>query len=300
MPAMLTTWKNVLTRPSEQTFTTERDNFSGTLIYVLKWILIASMTTALLAVVRTALIESWVLGPHEIEPPDSLPSDFVMAYHKFRMDFMYWNTILGMKVQDAYSSFFFHTRLFDFGGGFIVEQLFRIWQPVSHVGRGQFYALMRGLLSPPYFLINVALFHYTSRLLGGQGQFTRYAFLIAAFGAPLTILKTTLWYSVYLGARTVAALPDSSLMEGSRVYYGLNHHLNFFVATVLTSYWFVLAFLATKVEHKLTWWRIIIVLLIAFALGFYLRRLPTDLLMGMYGVIRLIRNQPVEDANFPP
>lgn len=104
------------------------------------------MTTALLAVVRTALIESWVLGRHEIAPPDSLPSDFVMAYYELRIALKYWSILLGMKVQDAYSSFFFHTRLFD-------------------------------------------------------------------FGAPLTILRTILWYSAYLGGRTVAALPDSSPME---------------------------------------------------------------------------------------
>lgn len=298
MPAMLMTWKNVLTKPSEQTFIAERDKFSGTLMYVLKWILLASMTTALLAVVRITLIETWVMGPHEIDHYDSVPTDFFLAYQKFRMDLMYWKITLGIKFQDAYSKFFFHTRLFDSGGLFIVEQFTRIMERVSHAT--QFYAFMRGVLSPVYFLINVALFHYTSRLLGGQGQFTRYAFLIAAFGAPLTILRTILWYSAYVGGRIVATLPDSSLMEGSRVYYGLNHNLNFFVATILTSYWFVLAFLATKVEHKLTWWRIIIVLVIAFALGYFLKRLPTDFLMGMYGVIQLIRNQPIDDASFPP
>ncbi len=298
MLAMLMTWKNVLTRPGEQTFAAERDNFSGTLMYVLKWILLASMTTALLAVVRITLIETWVMGLQEIAYSDSVSTGLILAYHEFRLDLKYWNIVLGMKVQDAYSTFFFHTRLFEFGGGFFVDQFLQIMQHVSHAG--QFYAFMRGLLSPSYFLINVAIFHYTSRLLGGQGQFTRYAFLIAAFGAPLTILRTILWYSAYVGARIVAALPDSSQMQGSRVYYGLNHDLNFFVATVLTSYWFFLAFLATKVEHKLTWWRIIIVLVIAFALGYFLRRLPVDLLMGMNGVKRLIRNQPIEDAGFPP
>ncbi len=40
-------------------------------------------------------------------------------------------------------------------------------QPVSRAE--QFYAFMRGLLSPACFLIKVALFHYISRLLGGQG-----------------------------------------------------------------------------------------------------------------------------------
>ncbi len=290
MHAMLMTWKNVLTKPSEQTFTTERDKFSGTLMYVLKWILLASMTTALLAVVRITLIETWVMGPHEIDQSDSVPTDFIMAYQTFLVHRMHWNMTLAMKAQDAYSKFFFHTRLFDFGGWFIVEQFIRIMERVSHPR--QFYAFMRGVLSPAYFLINVALFHYTSRLLGGQGQFTRYAFLIAAFGAPLTILRTILWYSAYVGGRIVAALPDSSLMEGSRAYYSLNNNLNFFVATILTSYWFVLAFLATKVEHRLTWWKIIIVLVVAFALGYFLRRLPPDLLASMYyGVIRLIRNQ---------
>jgi len=72
-----------------------------------------------------------------------------------------------MRVQDAYSTFFFHTRLFDFGGWSIGDQCLQIMQLVSHAE--QFYAFMRGLLSPACFLIIAALFHYTSRLLGGQG-----------------------------------------------------------------------------------------------------------------------------------
>lgn len=98
----------------------------------------------------------------------------------------------------------------------------------------------------------------------------------------------------------MAALPDSSRVEGSSIYHSLNNDLNSFVAAVLTSYWFVLAFLAARVEHRLTWWRITIVLVLAFALGYFLKRLPTDLLMRMYRAIRLIRNQPIEYAGFPP
>ena len=279
MPAMLKTWKNVLTKPSEQTFITERDNFSGTLLYVLKWIFIASMTRALLAVVRITLIEVWVMDPGEIDYGDQVYSGLELAYHNFRMQIWGWQVRLGMTLQDAYSNFFYHTNLLDYGGWFLYGQFHRILRGFPYIG--QFYASMRGVLSPAYFLINVALFHYSARLLGGQGQFTRYAFLIAAFGAPLTIIRTILWYSAYIGGRIVAAWPGSSLMEGSRVYYDLRYDLNFFVALILLCYWFVLAYFATKVEHKLSWWKILIVLAIAFALGEYLRRLPTDLLFSV-------------------
>jgi len=95
MLAMLMTSKNVLSGPGEQTFTTERDNLSGTRMYVLKWILLTSMTTALLAVVRITPIETWVMGPHEIGHSDSVPTGFILAYHKFRLDLKYWNIVLG-------------------------------------------------------------------------------------------------------------------------------------------------------------------------------------------------------------
>ena len=96
----------------------------------------------------------------------------------------------------------------------------------------------------------------------------------------------------------MAALPDSSQVEGSRIYHSLNNDLNSFVAAVLTSYWFVLAFLAAIVEYRLTWWRLAIVLVLAFALGYFLKRLPTGLLMRMYRAIRLIRNQTYRRCRF--
>lgn len=286
---MLRTWKNVLTKPTTQIFIAERDNFSGTLIYVLKWILIASMTTAILAVTRITLIDMWVMGPAEIMYSESPPIDIDMAFREFHEALAGWKIALWAKIHSALTEFLLFTRLFEFGGIFFYEYLVYFMRSIPH--SKQFYAFMRGLLSPGYFLINVALFHYTSRLLGGQGQFTRYAFLIAAFGAPITIIRSTLWYSAYVGGRIVAAMPGSSIVEGSIAYHNFSSNINLLVATVLTSYWFFLTFLATRVEHKLAWWKIIIVLAIAFVTGYFLRRLPGDLLMSTITVVQTVRAQ---------
>ena len=74
--SMLKTWKNVMTKPGEQTFAAERSKSSATLKTALAWILLAGVIAALLDILLTTLTEMWVIPLDEIDFPE--PSSITM------------------------------------------------------------------------------------------------------------------------------------------------------------------------------------------------------------------------------
>lgn len=93
------------------------------------------------------------------------------------------------------------------------------------------------------FLISVGFFYLVARMLGGTGNFGRYAYLIAAFSAPLSILGALLGFVPILGGC---------------------------LGGILWIYQIVLTYFATKVEHTLSQGRAITVVLIPLILGILL------------------------------
>lgn len=89
------------------------------------------------------------------------------------------------------------------------------------------------------FLIFVGLLHLTARILGGTGNFGMYAYLMAAFFVPLNLLSSV-----------VGLVP---LAGGC-------------IAAIIWIYELVLAYFATRVEHKLSSGRAIVVVLIPLIL----------------------------------
>ncbi|MBW7881843.1 MAG: YIP1 family protein [Caldilineaceae bacterium] len=87
---------------------------------------------------------------------------------------------------------------------------------------------------PLFFLIGVGIYHLIAKLLGGTGEFGRYAYLNAAYAAPLGILVTLLSLVPIVNCLTI----------------------------VVSIYQLVLAYFATKVEHQLTSGKAILVILI--------------------------------------
>lgn len=87
---------------------------------------------------------------------------------------------------------------------------------------------------PLGFLISVTIFHWIARLLGGVGSYGRYAYLNAAFSAPLNILTAA-----------ISIIPYVNLLE-----------------IVIIIYQFVLIYYATKVEHRLTRGKTLLVILL--------------------------------------
>jgi hypothetical protein len=87
---------------------------------------------------------------------------------------------------------------------------------------------------PLGFLIGVGILYLVARLLGGTGEFGRYAYLNAAFQAPLGILASLLSLVPFVNCLTV----------------------------FISIYQIVLTYYATKVEHQLSSGRALIVVLL--------------------------------------
>ncbi len=88
---------------------------------------------------------------------------------------------------------------------------------------------------PISFLIGVGILHLLAKLLGGQGDFGNYAYLIATFQAPIIIVSAILGFVPGLGSC---------------------------LGSILSIYGFVLTYYATKVAYNLTSGKAIAVVLI--------------------------------------
>jgi hypothetical protein len=87
---------------------------------------------------------------------------------------------------------------------------------------------------PLGFLFVLTLFHGIAKLLGGKGRYGRYAYLTAAFTAPLDMLSALISIIPYIN----------------------------YLDIVIVIYQLVLVYFATKVEHQLTRGRTLLVLLL--------------------------------------
>lgn len=90
------------------------------------------------------------------------------------------------------------------------------------------------IFTPIFFVIGVGIYFLVARVLGGTGNFGRYAFLTAAYSAPITIVNSVLSLIPILGGCVVL---------------------------LLSLYQIVLAYFAAKVEHELSSGRAVIVAL---------------------------------------
>jgi hypothetical protein len=88
---------------------------------------------------------------------------------------------------------------------------------------------------PIGFLISVGIYFIVARILGGEGEYGRYAYLIAVFQAPLSIILAVIGWVPFLGGC---------------------------LALISWIYSLVLTFYATKVEHNLTAGKAIAVIVI--------------------------------------
>ena len=99
------------------------------------------------------------------------------------------------------------------------------------------------ILNPLFFIIAVGIYHIIAKLLGGNGQLGRYAYLYATFSAPLIIVSSILGFIPVLGGC---------------------------LAALLAIYRLVLTYHATKIEYGLTEGRAIMVVLAPILAGLVL------------------------------
>ena len=282
--AMLKAWSNVLTKPGERTFATERSKASATLKTALVWILLAGLMISLLDIMRTALSEMWVLPPDELEWP-SLPSNFTIFLDQYIGNLSIRILNLNFEFAKMYGWLWIYTGLFDL----TANSVYRIANYIVLEIPSWIRDIAKGLLQPVSLLIKVGMYHCVATLWGGRGQFGRYAYLLAAIGAPISILYALLDFLPLAGGGIVAILPGSSFMAGQIWYYRLQFHGIFFISYIVLAFWLVLFYFATKVEHELSWWRAIIVVVISYPLVYILGTIHPYGWMGLFDAAKMIQ-----------
>ncbi len=277
--SMPKTWANVLTKPNEQTFAAERSRSSVTLSAALTWVVLVSAVAILLSIQRTTLTEEWMLYGYV---QDWYPPDFIARILQTLGEIRIFLTLLHLEIMKLYGWLWFRSGLFELIG-----------EPVSIAGYYFLFdipdwlrVMVKIILSPVFFLIKVGAYHCIATLFGGRGQFGRYAYLIAAFGVPIAILRIPISFLPLAGGRLVAILSDSSLMVDQDWYYALLSPTAI-IATFVTVYWLVLFYFTTKVEHEMPRGRAIIVTVVSYLIGFMLSTIPTYTLLGLMEAGRL-------------
>lgn len=96
------------------------------------------------------------------------------------------------------------------------------------------------IFGPIFFLIGVGVYHLIATVLGGRGQYGRYAYLSATYSAPLMIVGSVLGFIPVLGGC---------------------------LSLILGIYQFVLTYYAVKVEYRLSQGRAIVVVVIPVVAG---------------------------------
>lgn len=220
---MFQTWIKVLSRPGQEVFVAEKESASAKLSTALLWMILASIVSALLGLVQTQLAAA------------GMESSFDAMLEEFRTEMP---PDAPPELLSAFES------VFDFLPGLMGSA-----------------SLSTIIVGPISFLFVVGIFHVIASLLRGQGQYGRFAYLVAAFWAPITIA--------------------SSLLGVVPVVGGC-------VGGLLVVYAYVLTYFAAKVEYGLSDGRAIIVVAAPILLG---ALLSACLAVAVFGIaISAIQN----------
>ena len=272
--SMLQTWANVLTKPGEKTFAAERIKSSATLSTALAWIFLASVMATVLGLLWTKLEAMWVMPSVELDWPyvDVFEDEvfkFTSMVGEAHAQFVTTRMMVDREVERWFSYLWQHSGSVYYFIGTIVWHLTRFLMAVSML---EWALLMsRILLSPVFFLVSVGIYHYIATLLGGQGQVGRYAYLVATFGAPITILKALFGFLPLVGASGAAFLPGASVLIVPIWRQAFDLFVAVGIPVIFSVYWLSLTYGATKVEHGLTGRRTFVSVVVSSLLVFVVR-----------------------------
>lgn len=268
---MLQTWVIVLTRPGDKVFAAERSKSSATLSTALAWIFLASATAALLGLLWTELETVWVMPSVELawsgaDAFEAVVFRLTSMIGEAHAQFVNTRLIVEKEVTRWFNSLWLHSGSVYY---FVGTQVWILNRFLTAVSMWEWALLIsRILLSPIFFLVSVCIYHFIATLLGGQGQLGRYAYLVAAFGAPITILKALFGFLPLVGASGAAFLPGASILIVTIWRQAFTLFVSAGIPVILSVYWLFLIYMATKVEHGLTGRRAIVSVLASSLLVF--------------------------------
>lgn len=197
------TWINAVTQPNEEFYDSERRSPNATLGTAVIWIVIAAVVSGLVGALSLAIGLNALSNAGIFDEILSDPS-------------------IPQEARVLLEGFLSGGGLSGLAGGAVVAGI--IWAPIG-------------------FLFGTGILHLIARLLGGQGNFGRFAYLNAAFQAPISIVSSLLGLVPFLGGC---------------------------ISGLLGIYSLVLAYFAIKTEHELTQGKSIMVLLIPIIVVFAL------------------------------
>lgn len=270
----LKTWANVLTRPGEEAFTAEKCSSSATLFTALTWIILASVLATLLGSLRAKLEGMWLV------PAPVLPSfSSASSVYRFFSDIYMWRLEAHFRIMHLFGNVWLYSdSLYDLAATFF-GPLF------SFLNRPEWHWLMRVLMTlngPVFFFIGVCINHVFANLLGGRGRLGRFAYLTAAFGAPIVIMKYILAFLPLIGASLAAVLPTASWTDVQHFYYLLKPITLEFIAAILALYGVALTCYAARVEYGLTNVRATACVLPSSLFSLVLRKGVVYAILGLY------------------
>ncbi len=252
---MLKMWVTVLTRPNAEVFASVRDKPSASLLNALAWMFIASVVGGLIVFAREQLIEMWVIPGPEMEWPP--PSKFRLELSKIWSNYAVAISRWKFGITQLFGEWWRDSGLYAIGYAY-ADSLVKFLGPSLSTIRWD-----KMLLSPVYFMVKVSVYHFIARFLGGRGKFARFAFVVAAFSAPLTVLIPLLGYLALIGVGLATALPNVSHMTGQYWFYDIQFYVNTSFYFILPVCWLFLMFLAAKVTYGMESWRSVLVVVTA-------------------------------------
>jgi len=141
-----------------------------------------------------------------------------------------------------------------------VEPILRAFTGGGTLGIAGFASLTNIITVPLFFLISVGIYFLIAKVLGGTGDYGRYAYLNAAFSAPLGILTALLGMVPFVGC----------------------------ITPLISIYSLVLLYFATKAEHQMSSGRAIWVVLIPVL---FVIALMLCFIFAIFGLIASLQSQ---------
>ncbi|MDE0632018.1 MAG: hypothetical protein OXH73_10985 [Caldilineaceae bacterium] len=282
---MLRVWTTILVKPRTRIFAVGRSEVSAPLAVTLALIVVVNVVAVLLGLVEEWLVDEWVVPGPELfqrEPPPeafrAITSSWLFMLYVVRM------TDFGLFLIDVYARLWL--VLWEVFGS-PLESVAGLYRDVVFFVRDieWLYEGRRVLLNPFYFLLSVGVRHLLAKAMGGQGGFGRYAYLFMMFGVPLTLLSLLLGFVPLIGPAVevvyLTMFRDASTQFGQYWYHALELVPIAVLRWLLSFYSIGLAYLATRTEHGLTWWRVVVVVVVGYVVNFLIGKSLFYLFMGL-------------------
>lgn len=289
---MLSVLATILVKPRDRIFAAGRREDSAPLAVTFVLIVAVNVVVVLLGLVEERLVDEWVVpGPELFQrgtPPEAFSvitrSDLFMLYVVRMTDF-------GLFLIDLYARLWLALWRVT---GFSLDLVSGLFRDAFFFVRDieWLYEIRRVLLNPFYFLMGVGVRHLLAKAMGGKGEFGRYAYLFMLFGVPLTLLSSLLDFIPLVGPAVetfyLAMFRDASTHFGQYWYHALELVPIAVLRWLLSFYSISLAYLATRAEHRLTWWRIVVVVVVGYVANFLIRNSLFYLFMGLMRVPQIM------------